>query len=215
MAEVTISKDMQGFDGDTEKLETAIVKMQKNLAWLLEHLDSKNVRTLNTNLTEIQSEDGATRLDGARMVMEDGDGTVRAVIGKDTGGDFQFCLYDKNGKETIHLNDDGNAVFSGDIRGADIEGVNIRIAPNVFRDYIALENDGVSDSLNVYYSGSCIGGIRMLDAGGLLLFGDKIVLGSPSGTVSINSGASGTFESVDGKIVTVQKGVITSISEKN
>ena len=173
------------------------------------------MRTLNTNLTEIQSEDGATRLDGARMVMEDGDGTVRAVIGKDEDGDFQFCLYDKNGKQTIHLNDDGNAVFSGDIRGADIEGVNIRIAPNTFKDYIALENDGVSDSLNVYYSGALIGGIRMLDAGGLLLFGDKIVLGSPSGTVSINSGASGTFESVDGKIVTVEKGVITSISEKN
>ncbi len=211
MAEVMICRDLQGFGGDMEKLETAVVKMQKNLTWILEHLDSKNVRTLNTNLTEIKSEDGATRLEGARIVMRDAEGALRAVIGKGDNGVFQFCLYDKDGKESIYLNENGDAVFAGDIRGADIEGVNIRIAPNTFSDYIALENNGVEDTISLYYGGTRIGGIRMLDAGGMEIFGEKIVIGSSKGTVSLGPGESGSFTSADGKTVTVENGVVTSI----
>lgn len=216
MADVILEQDLNGFSGDTEQMETAIVKLQKNLTWILEHLDSKNVQTLNTNQTEIKSEDGATRINGAELVMRDKNGRLRVSIGKGANGEFHFRLFDESGEETLSLNEDGNAVFKGDIhganiRGADIEGVNIRIAPNSFRDYIALENNGVEDTIGLYYGGTRVGGLRTLDAGAIELFGHKISIGSSSGKVSIASGASGTFLTADKKTVTVEDGVVTEI----
>ncbi len=211
MAEIMLQQNLDGFSGDDASLEEAVVKMQKSLSWLLANLDSRNVQSLNTNLTQIQSGDGATTLDGAQLVMRDTAGNLRAVLGKTADGDFVFAIYNKNGTPAICMNENGDAVFSGNIEGATITGANIRIAPNVFKDYIALENDGIEDTISLYYSGNRIGGIRMLDAGGMEIFGNKISIGSSSGTVSIASGASGTF-TADGRTVTVEKGVITSIN---
>ncbi len=226
MAEIVLEQNLEGFANDTEALSEAIVKLQKNLSWLLSHLDSQNVKTLNTNLTQIESEDGATALDGAQIRMRDSAGRLRAVLGKNANGNFVFELYDTSGNTAIHLGNDGNAVFTGSIKSASIEGStisggeihgtnivgsNVRVAPNAFRDYISLENDGVQDSLKLYYGGVCIGGLRMLDAGGMELFGSKISIGSKSGTVSIAPGASGSF-TADGKTVTVKNGVITAIA---
>ncbi|MBE7025418.1 MAG: hypothetical protein E7408_05130 [Ruminococcaceae bacterium] len=210
MAETILNQDLNGFSEEGSAVEEAIVKMQKGLSWLLTHLDSRNVQSINTNLTQVQSEDGATTLNGAQIVMRDAAGKVRAVLGKRTNGDFVFEIYSEDGNPAIRMNEDGNAVFSGNIEGADITGANIRIAPNAYRDYIALENNGTEDTISLYYGGSRIGGIRMLDAGGMEIFGSKISIGSSSGTVSIAPGASGTF-TAGGKTVTVEKGVITSI----
>jgi len=174
--------------------------MQKNLSWLLSHLDSQNVKSINTNLTRVESADGATTLDGAQILMRDSTGRLRAALGKTESGNFVFEIYDKKGTAAIHLDAGGNAVFSGNIEGADISGVNIagasitgadisgasitgveiegsniRIAPNIFKDYIALENDGKEDTLSLYYGGTRIGGIRMLDAGGMEIFGKKFL----------------------------------------
>ena len=184
--------------------------LQKKLSWMLTHLDSRNVQSINTNLTTVQSEDGATTLDGAQLIMQDAKGNVRAEMGKDRSGNFIFRLYDEYGNTAVSLDDDGRAIFTGKIRSAEIEGTNIRIAPNEFRDYIAIENDGTEDSLSLYYGGTRIGGIRMLDAGGMEIFGSKISIGSSKGSVSIAPGATGTF-TADGKTVTVESGVITSI----
>ncbi|MBE7063820.1 MAG: hypothetical protein IJN25_06995 [Clostridia bacterium] len=211
MAETILNSHLNGFSEGGEAAENAIVKMQKNLSWLLTHLDSRNVQSLNTNLTQIQSGDGATTLDGAQIIMRDASGAVRAVLGKSASGKFVFAIYSEDGTPAIRMDDDGNAVFSGNVESADITGSNIRIAPNTFNDYIALENDGTEDSISLYYGGTRIGGIRMLDAGGMEIFGSKISIGSSSGTVSIAPGASGTF-TADGKTVTVKKGVITSIA---
>lgn len=211
MAETTLSTYLSGFSDGGEAAEDAIVKMQKKLSWILTHLDSRNVQSLNTNLTQIQSGDGATTLDGAQIIMRDAAGTVRAVLGKTTGGDFVFAIYSEDGQPAICMDDDGDAVFSGNVEGANITGSNIRIAPNTFEDYIALENDGIEDTLSLYYGGTRIGGIRMLDAGGMEIFGNKITIGSSSGKVSIAPGASGTFTAGD-KTVTVEKGVITKIA---
>ncbi len=221
MAEIILEQNLEGFSGDTEALGEAIIKMQKSLSWLLAHLDSRNVQSINTNITEVKSEDGATTLDGTRILMQDGKGRLRAAFGKAENGDFMFEIYDASGAPSIHLDEEGDAVFSGKIQtaemeglkisGSEIEGTNIRIAPNAFKDYIALENDGIEDTISLYYSGNRIGGIRMLDAGGMEIFGSKISIGSSSGTVSIASGASGTF-TADNKTVTVEKGVITKIA---
>ncbi len=215
MAEFIIEQNLDGFSDDKDALSEAVVKMQKSLSWLLAHLDSRNVQSINTNLTEVKSEDGATRIDGALLRMLDAKGRLRALFGKDDAGNFIFEIYDKKGNTAIHLDEDGSAVFSGNIeganiKGANIEGSNIRVAPNEYRDYITLENDGVNDILGLYYGGARVGGMRLLDAGAFEIFGSKISIGSSSGTVSIQSGASGTFTAGD-KTVTVEKGVITSI----
>lgn len=211
MAETLLSQNLSGFSEEGSAVEEAVVKMQKSLFWLLNHLDSRNVQSINTNMTRVQSEDGATTIDGAQLVMLDGKGNRRATLGKKANGEFVFEIYNDKGNLAIHMNEDGDAVFSGNVEGADITGANIRIAPNAFKDYIALENDGVEDTIGLYYGGTRIGGIRMLDAGGMHIFGNKISIGSPDGTVSIAPGASGTFPTPDGRTVTVEKGVITSI----
>lgn len=211
MAEVVIEKDLQGFSGNMEALEAAIIKMQKNLSWILEHLDSQNVQSINTNQTAVESEDGATKLDGGQILMRDEEGRLRAVLGKGEDGVFSFRLYDINGREAIYLNEEGNAVFAGDICGANIEGTNMRIAPNQFRDYIALENDGTEDTIGFYYGGTRTAVMRLLDTGGLEIQSHYISLGASDGTVSVASGASGSFRSSDGKTVTVKKGIITQI----
>ncbi len=211
MAEIILEQNLEGFSADPEALAEAVVKMQKSLSWLLAHLDSRNVQSINTNLTKVASEDGATTLNGAQILMRDGRGRLRAALGQSADGSFIFEIYDTSGNAAVHFNEDGNAVFSGNIEGANIEGANIRIAPNAFRDYIALENDGREDTLSLYYGGTRIGGIRMLDAGGMEIFGSKISIGSSTGSVEIAPGASGTF-TADGKTVTVKKGIITKIS---
>ena len=210
MAEFIMEHNLDGFAGDKDALSEAVVKMQKSLSWLLTHLDSRNVQAINTNLTEVQSEDGSTRIDGALLRMHDAKGRLRALLGKDEDGNFIFEIYDKKGNTAIHLDEDGSAVFSGNIEGAKIEGSNIRVAPNEYSDYITLENDGTHDILGLYYGGVRVGGMRLLDAGAFEIFGKKISIGSASGTVSIQSGASGTFTAGD-RTVTVEKGVITSI----
>ena len=209
MAETILQATLESVKNPLENADV-LSKLQKNLSWILTHLDSQNVQSINTNLTTVQSEDGATTIDGAQLIMQDGTGNVRAVLGKDNVGNFIFRIYDEDGNAAVSLDDDGQALFTGKIRGADIEGVNVRIAPNQFRDYIALENDGREDTLSLYYGGSRIGGIRMLDAGGMEIFGSKIHIGSSEGTVTIGPGATGTF-SADGKTVTVERGIITSI----
>lgn len=209
MAETILQATLESMKNPLENADV-LSKLQKNLSWILTHLDSQNVQSINTNLTTVQSEDGATTIDGAQLIMQDGTGNVRAVLGKDSVGNFIFRIYDEDGNAAVSLDDDGQALFTGKIRGADIEGVNVRIAPNQFRDYIALENDGREDTLSLYYGGSRIGGIRMLDAGGMEIFGSKIHIGSSEGTVTIGPGATGTF-SADGKTVTVERGIITSI----
>lgn len=210
MAETILQSTMESTKNPLETAE-ALTKLQKNLNWILTHLDSRNVQSINTNLTTVQSEDGATTIDGAQLVMQDGDGSIRAVLGKDRSGNFIFRIYDREGNAAVSLDEDGQALFTGKIRGADIEGANVRIAPNQFRDYIALENDGREDTLSLYYGGTRIGGMRMLDAGGMEIFGSKIHIGSSQGTVTLGPGATGSF-TADGKTITVESGVITSIA---
>ena len=53
--------------------------------------------TIDTNNVTIQSTDGSMLLQGTLLQMKDDDGKVRIQIGKDTGGNFTFILYDESG----------------------------------------------------------------------------------------------------------------------
>ena len=86
MAEIMLEQNLEGFSDDREALGEAIVKMQKSLSWLLAHLDSRNVQSINTNLTKIASADGATTLNGSQLLMCDASGRLRAALGRSEGG---------------------------------------------------------------------------------------------------------------------------------
>ena len=62
--------------------------------------------SINTNLVNIQSEDGSMVLNGSLQQFKDDAGNVRIQIGKDTTGDFTFALYGADGKGQL-INQDG------------------------------------------------------------------------------------------------------------
>lgn len=104
--------------------EDGIIRMQKDLNYLLTHLDHQNVRTLYTEYCDIKSEHGETQIDGPALKMFDSSGTLRLFMGYDSSNvgpttatsDFVFNLYDANGVTQISLNSSGEAVFGGNIQ---------------------------------------------------------------------------------------------------
>ena len=56
---------------------------------------------IDTNNVVIQSTDGSMLLQGNILQMKDESGKVRIQIGKDTGGNFTFVLYDESGKGVL------------------------------------------------------------------------------------------------------------------
>ena len=71
---------------------------------------------IDTNKVRVQSTDGSLLIQGTLIQMKDEDGKVRIQIGKDTGGNFTFILYDKNGTGVL-IDEDGikssNAIADG------------------------------------------------------------------------------------------------------
>lgn len=54
MAVVSIGVNLNGFGGDVQKMEDAIINLQKNLAYLLEHMDSANIKSIDAHKTAIR-----------------------------------------------------------------------------------------------------------------------------------------------------------------
>ena len=84
---------------------------------------------IDTNLVTIQSTDGSMVLTGSVQQFKDENGVTRIQIGKDTGGNFTFILYDENGTGVL-IDEDGikssNAIADGLIVDAKVaENANI------------------------------------------------------------------------------------------
>lgn len=62
--------------------------------------------TINTNLINIGSEDGAMSISGSLQQFKDADGNIRIQLGKDATGDFTFVLYGADGKGQL-INQNG------------------------------------------------------------------------------------------------------------
>ena len=62
--------------------------------------------TINTNLINIGSEDGAMTINGSLQQFKDAEGNVRIQIGKDSTGDFTFALYGADGQGQL-INQNG------------------------------------------------------------------------------------------------------------
>lgn len=87
---------------------------------------------MDTNNVRVQSTDGSLLIQGTLIQMKDEDGKVRIQIGKDTGGNFTFILYDKSGTGVL-IDEDGikssNAIADGLIVDAKVAD-NANIAGN-------------------------------------------------------------------------------------
>ena len=122
---------------DAERITEIFGALLHQLNYIMNNLDSRNVRRINTNSTSIRSADGSTEIDGSQLIMYDGDGVKRVSMGKNSNGVFEFALYDARGRETLRFDAvTGNAAFSGDITashitGSDITGSNIRVETDV------------------------------------------------------------------------------------
>ena len=70
---------------------------------MIESLSATKINTgiLNTNLVNIQSEDGSLTLKGNLQQFKDKNGKVRIQMGKDATGNFTFAIFDETGTGTL------------------------------------------------------------------------------------------------------------------
>lgn len=100
--------------GESDDIETALIRLKKTLSVMLSSLDSQNIKTLKTDKTVISSSDGNTIIDGTKIIMKDICGVTRIEMGADKDK-FVFKIKNKMGFDSVSLQDSGDAKFSGDI----------------------------------------------------------------------------------------------------
>lgn len=110
---------------DLQDATNQLIEIHDYLNWLLKHLDHLNVKQLYTEYCNIQSEDGETIIKGPVLEMYDKQATpvLRLRQGYDpVTGNFVFELYNATGGQTVYIDSNGNAVFTGSIIGSTITG---------------------------------------------------------------------------------------------
>ena len=104
--------------------------------------------TIDTNNVTIQSTDGSMLLQGTLLQMKDDNGKVRIQIGKDTGGNFTFILYDESGTGVL-IDEEGikssDAIADGLI-------VDAKVADNAYIAGSKLDIASVITEVNNDYS---------------------------------------------------------------
>ena len=90
-----------------------LAKISKELAYLLNNLDSLNVTSLDTTLTTITGGEGTTVMNGSTITMKDAAGVTRLVLGLDTSDVFHFEMYDITGALSMALNSNGTIKILG------------------------------------------------------------------------------------------------------
>lgn len=143
-------------DATAEEVVEAFGLFLHKCNYLLRQLDSKNVKRISTDMTEIKSDDGTTKIDGSQLVMLDGNNKERVRIGKGENGKFEFKIMNAKGRATITLSESGDATFSGDIDGANINGANIDIEEDVKvgnNIYLGTNNSGDEKKITLFDDG--------------------------------------------------------------
>lgn len=81
--------------------------------------NSVNIRkvqgTVNTDRNEVQSDNELLKIVGDLLTIKDTNNRVRVRLGN-YNDEFVFIIYDKNKKQAIYLNEDGEGVFAGSIQ---------------------------------------------------------------------------------------------------
>lgn len=118
------SFDPQNF-GSIAEIQDYIVGLTRKLNYGMTHLDSLNVKRINTNQTIIKSSDGYMDLTGEQIKMYDVTGDLRFRVGLSSLGVYDMTMwssnaattdYDASSNASMYINSSGEAVFADTIR---------------------------------------------------------------------------------------------------
>lgn len=195
--------------------------------------NSVNIRkvqgTVNTDRNKVQSDNKQLLLDGDLLYIEDDKGRRRINLGN-MDGKFVFELFNQLEKKTIKMDEDGNVTITGIFAtGTDTEARTV-IDKNGIQSYDAAGNkyglwcNAPSSNgrryadLILYYNGKVVFQVyNSISEAYIQLQGNTILYGGNGATHGVGQwkfeqGANGTFQTADGKTVTVSGGLLTGIS---
>lgn len=195
--------------------------------------NSVNIRkvqgTVNTDRNKVQSDNKQLLLDGDLLYIEDDKGRRRINLGNMDGA-FVFQIFNQLSEKTIEMDDDGNVTITGIFAtGTDKEARTV-IDKNGIQSYDAdgnkyglwcnapSSNGRRYADLILYYNGKVVFQVyNSISEAYIQLQGNTILYGGNGATHGVGQwkfeqGANGTFQTADGKTVTVSGGLITGIS---
>lgn len=195
--------------------------------------NSVNIRkvqgTVNTDRNEVQSDNKLLKIVGDLLYIEDDKGRRRINLGNMDGA-FVFQIFNQLSEKTIEMDDDGNVTITGVFATGTDKKARTVIDKNGIQSYDAdgnkyglwcnapSSNDMRYADFKLYYGGKEVFQVyNGISETSIRLQGSNILYGGNGATHGVGKwvfeqGASGTFQTADGKTVTVSGGLITSIS---
>lgn len=185
--------------------------------------------TLNSTQNPVESDNKKLLLDGDLLYIEDNKGRRRINLGNMDGA-FVFQIFNQLSEKTIEMDDDGNVTITGVFATGTDKNARTVIDKNGIQSYDAdgqrdglwcNEPNSVNQSfsdLTLYNKGKEIfqiyneGFYEHLKSKGKSFLGTNGDNSYAYGKWKFEQGASGTFQTADGKTVTVSGGLITDIS---
>lgn len=185
--------------------------------------------TLNSTQNPVESDNKKLLLDGDLLYIEDNKGRRRINLGNMDGA-FVFQIFNQLSEKTIEMDDDGNVTITGVFATGTDKKARTVIDKNGIQSYDAAgqrdglwcnEPNSVNQSfsdLTLYNKGKEIfqiyneGFYEHLKSKGKSFLGTNGDNSYAYGKWKFEQGASGTFQTADGKTVTVSGGLITDIS---
>lgn len=185
--------------------------------------------TVNSTQNPVESDNKKLLLDGDLLYIEDNKGRRRINLGNMDGA-FVFQIFNQLSEKTIEMDDDGNVTITGVFATGTDKKARTVIDKNGIQSYDAdgqrdglwcNEPNSVNQSfsdLTLYNKGKEIfqiyneGFYEHLKSKGKSFLGTNGDNSYAYGKWKFEQGASGTFQTADGKTVTVSGGLITDIS---
>lgn len=185
--------------------------------------------TLNSTQNPVESDNKKLLLDGDLLYIEDNKGRRRINLGNMDGA-FVFQIFNQLSEKTIEMDEDGNVTITGVFATGTDKKARTVIDKNGIQSYDAdgqrdglwcNEPNSVNQSfsdLTLYNKGKEIfqiyneGFYEHLKSKGKSFLGTNGDNSYAYGKWKFEQGASGTFQTADGKTVTVSGGLITDIS---
>lgn len=185
--------------------------------------------TLNSTQNPVESDNKKLLLDGDLLYIEDNKGRRRINLGNMDGA-FVFQIFNQLSEKTIEMDEDGNVTITGIFATGTDKNARTVIDKNGIQSYDAdgqrdglwcNEPNSVNQSfsdLTLYNKGKEIfqiyneGFYEHLKSKGKSFLGTNGDNSYAYGKWKFEQGASGTFQTADGKTVTVSGGLITDIS---
>ena len=185
--------------------------------------------TVNSTQNPVRSDNKQLLLDGDLLYIEDDKGRRRINLGNMDGA-FVFQIFNQLSEKTIEMDDDGNVTITGVFATGTDKNARTVIDKNGIQSYDAdRQRDGLwcnepnsvnqsFSDLTLYNKGKEIfqiyneGFYEHLKSKGKSFLGTNGDNSYAYGKWKFEQGASGTFQTADGKTVTVSGGLITDIS---